>query len=144
VILRVRQASFALRVVRRRTGDAAILYRRTLNQNQDERLSRIAPISSLAFASGHGLLRQAVRETVGTSIKLTTGPYHPLDADWGARVACYAIVAFGLRNPDRLHRAAENLRSADGTEAAWWFGLMNRPSGKRAVRALRILTEAVK
>jgi hypothetical protein len=59
-------------------------------------------------------------------------------------VACYALVAAGLRNPDRLHRAAGNLVHADGTEAAWWLGLMARPSGKRAVRALRILVEAVK
>jgi hypothetical protein len=141
--LNVRQASFAMRVVRRRTGDAAILYRRTLNHNQDERLTRITSISSLAFASGHALLRQAVRETVGSPVRLTTGPFHPLDADWGARVACFALVASGLRNATRLHKAAENLRSADGTEAAWWFGLMGRPTGKRAVRALRILTEAV-
>jgi len=140
--LKVRQASFALRVVRRRTGDAAILYRRSLNENQDERLSRIAPISSLAFASGHALIRQAVRETLGRPVKLETGPFHPLDADWGARVACFAKVAFGLRNPDRLHKAAENIRASDATEAAWWFGLMNRPQGKRAVRAMRILTEA--
>jgi hypothetical protein len=33
---------------------------------------------------------------------------------------------------------------ADGAEAAWWFGLMARPNGKHALRALRILVEAVK
>lgn len=32
----------------------------------------------------------------------------------------------------------------DPVEAAWWFGLMERPSGKRARRALRILVEAVR
>ncbi|HEX7549997.1 MAG TPA: hypothetical protein VF579_05445 [Candidatus Methylomirabilis sp.] len=49
--------------------------------------------------------------------------------------------AFGIL---RLHRAAASLVHADGTEAAWWLGLMVRPGGKRVVRALRILVEAVK
>jgi len=141
----IRQANFALRVVRRNTGDAAILYRRTLTENHEERLTRIAAISPLAFSAGAGLLRKAVRDSSGKSTRLAYGPFHPLDPDWGARVACYALVAQGLRNANRLHRAADNLRHADGTEAAWWFGLMvNRASGKRAVRALRILVEAVK
>ncbi len=139
----IRQATFALRVVRRRAGDAAILYRRTLNQKQDERLSRVAPISPLAFSSSAALLRAAVR-AYSPDAKLVTGPFLPLDADWGAKVACFAKIASGLRDAGRLHRAAENLRQADGTEAAWWLGLMVRPNGKRAVRALRILTEAVK
>lgn len=142
--MKIRDASFALRVVRRRSGDAGILYRRRLTPRNRERLDRIAPISPLAFSAGAPLLRAAVRETVGSAARLTTGPFHPLDTDWGARVACYALVASGLRNPDRLHRAAAHLQQSDGTEAAWWFGLMNRPTGKRAVRALRILAEAVK
>jgi hypothetical protein len=81
--MRIRQAPFALRVVRRRSGDAAILYRRSLDTKHQE----------------------------------------------------------------RLHRAAANLQHADGTEAAWWYGLMaarRTRNGKRAVRALRILVEAVK
>ncbi len=142
--MKVRQASFALRVVRRRAGDAAILYRRRLIASGEERLDRVAGVSPLAFAAGMPLLRAAVRATAGAGAKLTTGPFHPLDADWGARVACYALVAAGLRNAERLHRAAANLQHADGTEAAWWLGLMARPSGKRAVRALRILVEAVR
>ncbi len=77
-------------------------------------------------------------------MKLTTGPFHPLDADWGARVACYALVGSGLRNAERLHRAAMNLQHADGAEAAWWFGLMGNGGRRRVVRALRILVEAVK
>lgn len=139
----IRQATFALRVVRRRAGDAAILYRRTLNQKQDERLSRVAPISPLAFSAAASLLRAAVRAS-SPDAKLVTGPFLPLDADWGAKVACFAKIAAGLRDPGKLHKAADNLRQADGTEAAWWLGLMVRPGGKRAVRALRILTEAVK
>lgn len=142
--MNIRQASFALRVVRRRTGDAAILYRRRLTPKGEERLDRVGPVSPLAFSAGASLLRTAVREIAGPSTKLTTGPFHPLDADWGARVACYALVAKGLRNADRLHRAAVNLHHADATEAAWWLGLMARPNGKRTVRALRILVEAVK
>ena len=142
--MRVRQASFALRVVRRRAGDAAILYRRTLNPKQEERLTKIAAISPLAFSAGTGLLRAAVRAANGSVAKLTSGPFHALDPDWGARVACYALVARGLRNATRLHKSAEHLRHADGPEAAWWFGLMSQSNGKRATRALRILTEAVK
>ena len=142
--MKVREASFALRVVRRRTGEAAILYRRRLAANGEERLDRVAGISPLAFSSGMSLLRAAVRANAGSAAKLTTGPFHPLDADWGARVACYALVASGLRNTERLHRAATNVQHADGAEAAWWLGLMARPGGKRAIRALRILVEAVR
>jgi len=142
--MKVREAAFALRVVRRRGGDAAILYRRRLDAKGRELLRKVAAISPLAYSAGVGLLRGAVRGIAGPSAKLASGPFHPLDADWGARVACYALVAAGLRNPERLHRAAANLVHADGTEAAWWLGLMARPSGKRAVRALRILVEAVK
>ncbi len=142
--MKVRDASFALRVVRRRAGDAAILYRRRLSGRNEERLDRIASISPLAFSAGAPLLRAAVRNTAGPSARLTTGPFHPLDTDWGARVACYAIVASGLRDAERLHRAAANLQDADGTEAAWWLGAMSRTGGRRARRALRILSEAVK
>lgn len=140
----IREANFALRVVRRRAGDAAILYRRTLTDKHNERLTRIAAISPLAFSAATGLLRDAVRSETGRPTRLTTGPFHPLDPDWGARVACYTLISVGLRNASRLHKAAEHLRHSDGTEAAWWFGVMNRPGGKRAVRALRILVEAVK
>lgn len=142
--MNVRQASFALRVVRRRAGDAAVIYRRRLDENGHERLTKIASISPLAFSAGAGLLRMAARGSNGETARLAPGPYLPLDHDWGARVACYALVAAGLRDPDRLHRAASHLQHADGAEAAWWLGLMARPGGKRALRALRILTEAVR
>ncbi len=140
----IREASFALRVVRRRAGDAGILYRRTLTARREERLTRITSISPLAFTSGLPLLRSAVRAAEGPAAKLTTGPFHALDPDWGARVACYALLASGLRRADRLSRAAAHLREADATEAAWWFALMTRRDGKRAVRSLRVLTEAVR
>jgi len=143
--MNIRKAPFALRIVRRHAGDAAILYRRTLNPKQEERLIRVGAISPLAFSAGGGLLREAVRAVAGKSARLSYGPFHPLDPDWGARVACYTRVASGLRNAQRLHKAAEHLRQADGAEAAWWFGLIQQPvNGRRAARALRILLEAVK
>jgi hypothetical protein len=142
--MKTREASFALRVVRRRAGDAAILYRRTLNKSQQERFTKVGPISPLAFTAGTPLLRTAVRRTSGTSTKLTPGPFFPLDDDWGVRVACYTLTAMGLRNSDRLHKAAANLHQADATEAAWWFGLMRGGQRARAIRALRILVEAVR
>lgn len=142
--MKVRQASFALRVVRRRTGDAAILYRRSLSANQQEKLTKVGAISPLAFTAGTALLRAAVRAASGPATKLATGPFHPLDTDWGARVGCYALVASGLRDAGRLHKASTNILHADGSEAAWWFGLMENGRRKRVVRALRILVEAVK
>jgi len=142
--MKIREASFALRVVRRRAGDAAVLYRRSLNARQQERLTKIASISPLSYTSALPLLRSAVRAIGGAGAKLTPGAFHPLDADWGARVACYSLVASGLRNPDRLHRAATSLQQADGTEAAWWFGLIAGGRNKRPLRALRIIVEAVK
>ncbi|NWG12887.1 MAG: hypothetical protein HXY20_05050 [Acidobacteria bacterium] len=104
----------------------------------------MASISPLAFSAGTPLLRAAVRAAGGARARLTTGPYHPLDLDWGARVACYALLASGLCNAERLHRAADNMRNADAMEAAWWLGLMSRRDGRRAVRALRILADAVR
>lgn len=142
--MNIRRASFALRVVRRRGGDAAILYRRRLTGKGEERLDRVAAISPLAFSASQSLLRSAVRANSGPAAKLTYGPFHPLDDDWGARVAAFALISRGLRNAERLHRAAFHLQHADATEAAWWLGIMEKPGGIRAVRALRILSEAVK
>jgi len=142
--MNVRQASFALRVVQRRAGKAAILYRRRLTASGAERLDRIGAISPLGFTSGQSLLRSAIRASKGNKAQLDTGPFHPLDNDWGARVACYTLVASGLRNANRMHKAATNLQHSDGAEAAWWLGVMLSGKGKRAIRALRVLTEAVK
>lgn len=141
----IREASFALRVVRRRAGDAAILYRRTLTAKRTERLTRITAISPLAFSAAMPLLRSAVRNSGGSiGARIAQGAYHPLDHDWGARVACFALVASGLRDGGRMSRAAAHLRDADAAEAAWWLGAMTRRDGRRAVRALRILTEATR
>jgi hypothetical protein len=140
----VREASFALRIVRRRVGDAGILYRRTLNQKRVERLTRVTSISPLAFTAGLPLMRAGVRASAGLAARLSPGPFHALDPDWGVRIACYARVASGLRHAERLARAAGHLREADAAEAAWWFAMMSRRDGRRAVRALRILTEATR
>ena len=144
--MKSREAPFALQIVRRRAGEAAILYRRSLDAKRKERLTRIVSISPLAFAAGTPLLRAAARATSGGDAKLAPGPFFPLDPDWGARVACYALVASGLRNADRLYKAADNFMRADSTEAAWWFGLMHAEQGnrRRVCRALRIIVEAVK
>jgi hypothetical protein len=138
----VRAASFALRIVKRKTGTAAIIYRRSLKTNGVERLTRVAALGPLAYSAGASLLRSAVRGMGVT--KFIPGPFYPLDEDAGARVACYSLVARGLRNASALHNAADNLKRADGTEAAWWLGLMGGSKRIRAVRALRILIEAVK
>ena len=139
------KASFALRVVRRRAGDAAILYRRSLTARHLERFTRIGALSPLAFTAGIPLLRSAIRASGGTAgVRIEAGPYHALDVDWGARVACYALLASGLRDGGRMARSAGHLKEADATEAAWWLAAMTRRDGRRAVRALRILTEATK
>jgi hypothetical protein len=138
----VRATSFALRVVKRKAATAAIIYRRSLKTNGAERLTRVAALGMLAYSAGAALLRSAVRGMGLT--KFVPGPFYPLDEDAGARVACYALVAKGLRNTSALHSAADNLKRADGTEAAWWLGLMGGNRRTRAVRALRILVEAVK
>jgi hypothetical protein len=142
--MKIRDASFAIRIVRRVTGDAAILYRRSLDEKRQERLTRITSMSPLALAAGAGLIRSATREANAGRRKLEPGPFYALDPDWGARVACYALVASGLRNPDRLHKASANLQQSDATESAWWYGLMRNGRAVRSRRALRILVEAVR
>ncbi len=138
----VREASFALRIVKRNSGTAAIVYRRSLKTNGEERLARVAAIGALAFSAGASLLRASVRGANVT--KFAPGPFYPLDQDFGARVACYALVTSGLRNATAMHNAADSMKRADATEAAWWLGLMSGARRVRAIRALRILVEAVK
>lgn len=162
----VRAAPFALRVVQRKGGKAAIVYRRRADAQGRDRLQRVAAISPLAFTAATPLLRDAVSQSQlekpgfwpqnpvsehqdavpdrspGNN-SLTTGPFHPLDAGWGARVACFALIAASLRNGERLMLAANHLRRADTDEAAIWLGMLTRDDNVRALRALRILTEAV-
>jgi hypothetical protein len=138
-----RDAPFAVRAVQRASGVAAIIYRRRVNDRMEERFDRVAALSPLAFTAAGGLVRAAVK-AAGGPIRLKPGPYQPLDADWGARVAGFAIVARGLRDARRLSKSAEHFRTADPAEAAAWFGRMQDGRGLRWVRALRIITEAVK
>ena len=138
----IRDASFALRIVKRKAGTAAIIYRRSLKTNGEERLTRVAAIGALAYSAGASLLRASIRGSNVT--KFAPGPFYPLDPDFGARVACYALLASGLRNATAMHNAADSMKRADATEAAWWLGLMAGTRRVRAIRALRILVEAVK
>jgi hypothetical protein len=138
----VREASFALRIVKRKAGVAAIIYRRSLKVSGEERLTRVAAIGPLAFSAGSSLLRASVRGANVT--KFIPGPFYPLDQDYGVRIACYALVTSGLRNVTAMHNAADSMKRADATEAAWWFGLISSARRIRAIRALRILVEAVK
>jgi len=151
----VREAPFALRVTQRKEGRAAIVYRRRPDASGRDRLQRVAALGPLAYQAGLPLLRDAVRNerrngtapangsANGAAVRLAPGPFLPLGADWGARLACYALVASGLQNGERLLRAAEHLRHADADQAAWWLGLLAREDSARPLRALRILTEAV-
>jgi hypothetical protein len=138
----VPESTFALRYVRRPGGDAAVVYRRALGSNGKHRYARLGEISPLAYTAGAVLLCD-VRQETKTDAQMPARSYIAVDDDAGARVACYALIAAGLRDAERLGRAAASLRHADGTEAAWWLGLMADGRRVRAVRALRILVEAV-
>lgn len=153
---RIRNAPFALRVVQRKDGKAGIVYQRRSDDKGRDRLQRVAALSPLAFTAATPFLRDAISKSQfpGSSsktavreskiVELTTGPYHPLDSDWGARVACSGIISAGLRDGERLLRAVSHIRNADPNEAAWWLGMLTQDDSIRAIRALRILTEAVK
>ena len=165
-------APFALRVVQRRGGRAAILYRRQADPAGRDRLQRVAALSPLAYSAGQSLLQEGVRDSAASlqpsasptpaqattsnlepqtrnrqpatrSSALAPGPFLPLDATWGARLACFALLAAGLRDGVRLLRAAERIRQSDPAQAAWWLGLLLQDESGRTLRAFRILTEAV-
>lgn len=138
----LRGAPFALRVVRRSGGPAGIVYRRMAAPGRPDRLTNIASLSPLAFIAGRSLVNAASRSLVGRQPSLEPGPFIPLDLDWGARLACFAHVSAGLREADRIARAASALQHSSGTEAAFWLGLIERDPSSRTIRALRILTEA--
>ncbi len=138
----VRSAPFALRIVRRREGLAGIVYRRIATPSRTDRLTSIATLSPLAFIAGRSLVKAASRGLLERQPSLEPGPFIPLDLDWGARLACFAHVSAGLREADRISRAASALQHASGTEAAFWLGLIERDTSSRTIRALRILTEA--
>jgi|YNPBryunderm2012_1023409.scaffolds.fasta_scaffold05490_2 hypothetical protein len=144
--MNIRNAPFALRVSDRAGARRGIVYRRRPDDRGRDRLRRLAVLTPLAYGAAIPLLREAVRDSAGASAapKLEPGPLIPLTEDWGARIACFAIISVGLRDVERLMAASAHLRAADGTEAAWWLGLLTGASGGRAARALRILTEAVR
>ena len=146
-----RQAPFALRVVDRKGGTAAVIYRRQANNPGRDRLRRVAALSPLCFGAAAMMLRQAVlagrneaKAGQRSEDVLSRGAFHPLDADWGARVACYGLLAAGLRDGERLLLAAKHIRHTPGDQAAWWLGLLGQVDNTRALRAFRILMEAVR
>ncbi|MBC7234302.1 MAG: hypothetical protein H5T69_00555 [Chloroflexi bacterium] len=136
----LRQAPFALRITRRKGGLAAIVYRRQADAEGRDRLRRVGALSPLALSAARPMLRDAV----GVCGAPAPGPYRPLDTTWGARLACFALLSARLTDGERLLRAAEHLRHADPDQAAWWLGLLLQDDNRRALRALRILTEAVR
>ena len=140
--LKIRDAQFALRLVMRKTGMAGIVYRRQLDEKGRDRLKRIGAISPLAFTASVPLLRDVLG--LKGNRKFRTGPFYPLGKDEGAKVACFALLAHRISDADRLFKASLNIRNADSTEVAWWLGRITRDHGIRALRALRILLEAVK
>ncbi len=133
------KAEFALRFVRRRDGTAGIVYQRRLDHHGRERLQRVAYLNPLALQAGMSL----VREAMGQRAVPSGGSYIPVTPDWGARLACYGILSAGLRDSERLARAALHLQYSDPVEVAWWLGMLTRKDNTRTIRALRILTEAV-
>ena len=151
-------APYAIRITLRREGETVLVYRRAPDASRRDRLQRIATIGPLARTVADGLLRRAAEGTEepdakqgrrrrpvasGASWPLAVGKYHPMRAEWGARLACLAIVSKGVRDHDRLAIAAGRITGLSGTDAAWWVGLRTGPGAERAARALRILTEAV-
>jgi hypothetical protein len=138
----LRNAPFAVRITRRDGNLAATIYRRTLNSRRLNRLTRLTAIGPGAFTAATPLLRAALNAADRTA-RFDPGPYLPIDANWGVRLACFGLVGTGLRDTSRLVQTARRLRDADATEASWWLGQMTSPTGPRAVRALRILLEAV-
>lgn len=149
IMLKIREAPFALRVIERTDGTVAIVYRRRANANGRDRLQRIGTIGPLAFTAGTPLLRDAVAKTQNGKRNGAPPPtpkpgkFHPLNQEWGSRVALYCLTGAGLREANRLSLAATNLRSANADEAAWWLGQLTRDNSVRPLRALRILIEAV-
>lgn len=133
------KAEFALRFVRRRDGTAGIVYQRKLDDKGRERLQRVASLSPLALQAGMSLVRAAT----GRNGIQPGGAYIPLSPEWGTRLACYGILSAGLRHSERLARAALHLQYTDPVDSAWWLGMITREDSTRAIRALRILVEAV-
>ena len=148
----IREAPFALRVTQRKGGRAAIIYRRSGDAEGRDRLQRIGALNPLAFRAALPMLREAALSAMAPEKRgaisspqeaLLVGPYRPMGEDWGARGACFAIISAGLLDGERVLRSAGHLRQADPDQAAWWLGLLTQEDNVRALRALRILTEAV-
>ena len=143
-MIELKNAPFSFRITFRKGGEAAIIYRRMLDKRSRETLQRIVAVSPQALAAGRGLFNAAVKDIRGNSNTVVSNGHHQsLDADWGARIACFGFVSSGLADPEKIYRAAINLQHTDGSEAAWWLGKIWNSQTSRPIRALRILVGAV-
>jgi hypothetical protein len=148
----VRTFPYALRLVGRKGGRAAVVYRRQADEQGRDRLQRVGALAPLAYQAALPMLREAVRASANTENGAgaatlngpsASGAFKPLDSVWGPRVACLTLACAGLRDGERMARAADHLRRLDGALAAWWLGRLLRGDDARPLRALRILIEAV-
>ncbi|NLX44020.1 MAG: hypothetical protein GXY79_11135 [Chloroflexi bacterium] len=148
----LRDAPFALRITQRAGGRAAIIYRRQADPEGRDRLQRVGDLPPLALQATLPMVREAIRAGRQRLIHnggndgnglMEPGAFKPLDSQWGVRVACYALVTASLRDGERMLLASEHLRHANPDQLAWWLGLLMQRDNVRALRALRILTEAV-
>jgi hypothetical protein len=155
----LKEAPYALRVTRRDGAEVVHVYRREPDANHRDRLQRLVTLGPLARQAGEALLRRAVdgapdptlpagrrraRRAAGPAPwPMPVGPFRAVSAEWGARVALYALVTRGIRDATRLPLAARHVVEMSGTDATWWVGLTTGARAERGIRALRILTDAV-
>ncbi len=101
-MIELKNAPFSFRITFRKGGEAAIIYRRMLDKRSRETLQRIVAVSPQAFAAGRGLFNAAVKDIRGNSNTVVSNGHHQsLDADWGARIACFGFVSSGLADPEK-------------------------------------------
>ena len=153
----LKEAPYAVRATRRNGAEVVHVYRREPDAKRRDRLQRLVTLGPLARQAGEALLRRAVdadpkppvarRRGKGTGRPavwpLAVGPFRAVTAEWGARIALFALVARGLRDAARLPLAAGHVAEMTGTDAAWWVGLATGARADRGLRALRILVDAV-
>lgn len=132
--------TFTIRLMRRREGMVGHIYQRQVDARGRYRLQRIGALNPLALRAASSMLRQALPHA---KTELQQGKHYPLSEAWGTRLACYALLTAGLRNAERLARAAWHMERADPIEAAYWLGRLQHAGDSRPLRALRILVEAV-
>ena len=141
------KTAFAVKVFKRKEGLGAIVYRWQASDQGEDHLTPVASLTPIAYQAALSLLREAVRESADegdkATVSLTPGQYLQVDSTWGPRLATAALVCTGLRDIERMAVACGHLRHMNGGIAAWWLGRLLWRDNGRALRALRILVEAV-